>query len=346
MGRNFGDPSWVISPPIHKDQMKISNICQETKLDQITFQQLEKFKESFNINLENSFHKIGSLSRTKYEDSSNLSSWTIQKRRLNLESENITQQVKIPKLIFQTWKDNEIPNHWKESPKSIKDHMKDWTYILMTDDDNLEFCRKYFPDFLPYYENFPHAIQRADAIRYMFLYIYGGLYMDLDIVVVKPLDPLFYHESDLYLCPSGNVGSCLTNSFMASKPGCKFWLKMIEHMKKPISWWMMGKHMTVMNSTGPLALDYVAKKEGYSYLALPSKDVMPCSVCNITHCKIGNAYLKPLIGSSWISWDTRFLNFFLCNWRVVIIAIIVIVILIIIYLIIRYYQLTGQYYYR
>ena len=336
MGRNFGHSS-MASPIQTRNPSDLTNICQERRLDQITFQELEDFKESFR----NSSPRPQSRSRTEHL---NLSPWTIQKRRSNLESKSITNHVKIPKIIMQTWKNNEIPDHWKESPKSIRDHMPDWTYILMTDEDGFKFCGKYFPDFLSYYENFPHPIQRADAIRYMFLYIYGGLYMDLDIVIEKPLDPLFYSESELYLCPSGNIGSCLTNSFMASKPGCKFWLKMIEHMKQPTSWWMMGKHMTVMNTTGPVGLNYVVKNEGYQYLALPSKDVMPCSVCNIEHCKIGNAYLKPLVGSSWIGYDTRVMNYFLCNWKEVVIAVIIIIILLVIYLIIRHYQLTGQYY--
>nr|QBK91054.1 MAG: glycosyltransferase [Pithovirus LCPAC202] len=330
MGEFFGHSS-MASSVFMKNPIKTTNLCRERKLDQITFQELEHFKES-----------LGSSPQTKYQNLPELPSWIIQKRLRNLESKSITNHVKIPKIIMQTWKNNEIPNHWKESPKSIHDHMPDWTYVLMTDDDGFDFCGKYFPDFLPYYKNFPHAIQRADAIRYMFLYIYGGIYMDLDIVIVKPLDPLFYGESDLYLCPSGNIGSCLTNSFMGCKPGCGLWLKMIEHMKQPTSWWMMGKHMTVMNSTGPVGLNYVVKNEGYSYLALPSKDVMPCSVCNIEYCKIGNAYLKPLVGSSWISHDTRVMNYFLCNWREVIIAVIIIFILLVIYVIIRHCQLTGQ----
>ena len=243
-----------------------------------------------------------------------------------------TNEVKIPKVIMQTWKTRRIPKHWRESPLSIKEHMPDWDYVLMTDEDNEKFCREFFPDFLPYYLDFPHAIQRADAIRYMWLYIHGGIYMDLDVVIVKPLDPLFYEEADLYLCSSGNIGSCLTNSFMASKPGCQMWLKMIEHMKKPKPAWAVGKHMEVMNTTGPVALNYLVKKRGYTYHALPAKLVMPCSVCNIDNCQIDkDTYLRPLIGSSWIGMDTKVMNFFMCNWRsVVVIGIILFILLIII----------------
>ena len=244
---------------------------------------------------------------------------------------DITSTVKIPKLIMQTWKNHQIPEHWQESPASIREHMPNWTYVLMTDNDNDAFCAKYFPDFLRTYRKFPHAIQRADAIRCLWLYVYGGLYMDLDIVIIKPLDSLFYPDSELYLCSSGNIGSYLTNSFMASKPRCGLWLKMVQYMKLPAPWWAWGKHMEVMNTTGPIALNYVVKTRGYSYVALPSKGVMPCSVCDIERCNYEGAYLRPLVGSSWVSWDTRVMNFFMCNWKTVVIVIILIVIILLIY---------------
>jgi mannosyltransferase OCH1-like enzyme len=248
----------------------------------------------------------------------------------------ISDDVKIPKIIMQTWKDYDIPYKWRESPQSIKDHMPGWTHVLMTDADNDKFCQTHFPDFWPYFKNFKHGIQRADAIRYMWLYVYGGLYMDLDIVIVKPLDDLFYEDVNLYLCASGNVGSFLTNSFMASKPRCKLWLNMIEHMKKDAPAWAWGKHMNVMNTTGPIALNYVVKNYGYSYLALPAKMVMPCSVCNIDTCDIGSSYLRPLVGSSWVTWDTKLMNFGMCNWKPIIILIVLLIILLLVYLIFKH----------
>ncbi len=228
------------------------------------------------------------------------------------------RKVKIPKLIMQTWKNHDIPKKWRISPKSIKEMMPDWDYVLMTDEDNRNFVRKHFPDFLPYYDRFPYNIQRADAIRYMFLYIHGGIYMDLDFKVQHPLDELFTYDSDAYLVASGNIGSYITNSFMASKPGCKLWLEMIEAMKKPLPRYYLGKHVIVMNSTGPIMLTHVVKKSKVVYSMLPGKLIMPCSICNLK-CDASKAYLKPLEGSSWVSYDTKFYNFFMCRWKQVLI---------------------------
>jgi len=259
-----------------------------------------------------------------------------------LSSENsneIIYDVKIPKIIMQTWKDKNIPDKWKNSPKSIKRHMPDWEYVLMTDDDNRKFVKKYFPDFLKYYDAFPYPIMRADAVRYMFLYIYGGIYMDLDFEVMEPIDRFFISDIDVYLVHSSNVGSYLTNSFMASKPKCKLWLDVIETMKKPnLSWYHMGRHMCVMNVTGPVMLTHAVIKSKVVYATLPTKLFLPCSICNIGNKDINKgAALKQLEGSSWVTYDTKFYNFFLCNWKHLVVAVILLLLILILFLILRCY---------
>lgn len=255
-------------------------------------------------------------------------------RQKNIKKSSV---VSIPKIIMQTWKNKIVPERWLKSPSSINKHMPSWEYVLMTDADNEVFVKKYFPSFYPYYKNFPYGIQRADAIRYMWLYVHGGIYMDLDFEMLHPLDDLFETDNELFLVTSGNVGSCITNSFMASKPGCKVWLDMLEYMKESLPWWCMGKHMVVMNSTGPIALHYVVKNSGYPYKVLPSKLLMPCSVCDI-NADVGSAWLKPLPGSSWISYDTMFYNWWLCNWKKSVIFIIIVVVVVLSILFLWYFD--------
>ena len=174
-----------------------------------------------------------------------------------------TYNVCIPKIFFQTCWSHDVPDKWKTSPASVKELMPNWKYVLFDDEENRAFVKKHFPNFLPYYDAFPYNIQRADAIRYMFLYVYGGIYMDLDFEIQHPLDDLFTSECDFYLVHSGNVGSYVTNSFMASKKGCKFWLDVIEEMKKPLPFYIWGKHFEVLSSTGPLTVSY-------THLTLPT----------------------------------------------------------------------------
>ena len=235
----------------------------------------------------------------------------------------------IPKIIMQTWKTHQVPEKWAISPQSIQAMMPDWKYVLMDDNDNRNFIQKHFPDFLPYYDAFPHNIQRADAIRYCWLYVHGGLYLDLDFEIQTDLSIAFQSSCEVFLVKSGNIGSVFTNSFMASQPGCNFWLEVIEEMKKPLPWYCIGKHFVTMCSTGPLMVSRVANRTDTIIGILPAKKVMPCSICNI-NCSTCDSYLRPLEGSSWIGWDTVFYNFWLCHWKKVVLFVICLLILLLI----------------
>ena len=216
---------------------------------------------------------------------------------------------------MQTWKNNDIPDKWKESPESIKNLMPDWKYVLMTDEDNRNFVKDHFPDFLSYYDNFPYNIQRADSIRYMWLYINGGIYLDLDIALQKNIEDLLgKQDSNFYLVKSSNIDSVYTNSMMISKPKVDFWLKVIEEMKKPPKWYYT-KHFIIMCTTGPMMLTKVANKYGNSnFETIRSKKLSNCNVCNLDVCNDNpDSYTKFLQGSSWISFDTSVLLFFYCN---------------------------------
>ena len=241
----------------------------------------------------------------------------------------------IPKIFMQTWKNNDVPERWKESPIAVKKHMPGYKYFLMTDEDNRNFCEKHFPDFLPYYDAFPHPIQRADAIRYMWLYINGGIYMDLDMLLKGNLDHLFASNADVYLVPSGNIHSCYTNAFMASKPGCRLWLEAIEEMKTTLPYFKtMTKHIYVMHSTGPMMLTRAANKTTIPIMTLPSTLLTPYSVCDDYTVEKAGTLIQPLEGSSWCGADTSFYLWWFCNWKPVVWGVIIILVIILLFFLI------------
>ena len=47
---------------------------------------------------------------------------------------------------------------------------------------------QHYPHLLETFKSYPFNIQRADAIRYMVLEHYGGVYIDLDIICRRRLD--------------------------------------------------------------------------------------------------------------------------------------------------------------
>lgn len=141
---------------------------------------------------------------------------------------------------------------WSNSWRNFND---DFEYRLWTDDDNRQLILKHYPWFLKTYDEFPKKIMRIDSTRVFYLHKYGGLYTDLDIECLKPIQGLL-GSHDLILARMGDDDSfehSLPNAWMASKPGHPFWLWCAKRMMDSSeSWWAQDAEHT----TGPAMIYY------------------------------------------------------------------------------------------
>ena len=219
----------------------------------------------------------------------------------------------IPKIIHQTWKTHDIPYKWKNSVDSCKTIYEDFKYILWSDDEMDQFVKTHFAWFYPTWIEYPHMIQRCDSFRYMVLYTYGGIYMDLDIGCKKQPTELL-NKYDLLLAKSVNVDTTLTNAFIASVPENIFILHCIQNLiKHKNKYNNFGKHLHVMNSTGPLFLTSMAStfpNIHNMYILSNKQYVNDCTVCN-SKCK-GGEYFFEEEGNSWHGIDSTFYNHIRC----------------------------------
>ncbi|KAI9029492.1 nucleotide-diphospho-sugar transferase [Hyaloraphidium curvatum] len=141
-----------------------------------------------------------------------------------------------PRIIHQTWKDRtSVPAKFKAWSDTWKAHHPGWTHYLWTDDANRGLVASHYPWFLYTYDRLPHAIQRVDAARLFYMHRYGGVYADLDVECLRPLDPLAERlRGRAAVFSMGNRWESggdprhdhdLPNAFMASgAPGHPFWL--------------------------------------------------------------------------------------------------------------------------
>lgn len=246
------------------------------------------------------------------------------------------QTFPIPKTIVQTWETYEPPDKWKECIPSIKETMPEWQHKLCNAEDRRNLVLKYFPEFITKFDTYPYKVQQADAWRYLYLYLYGGIYMDLDFVVKKSFNTLFDNlpESDIYVVYSGNTGKVITNSFIACKPKCRIFLDIYKQMlESELPFYAIGRHLTVMNSTGPMLFNHHIKKYrkdpnlGVKVEFIPRERFYVCSVCN-PYCSEDGSYVRGLEGGSWITFDTIFFNSWICSWNTWIVGIIMLIFLI------------------
>lgn len=101
----------------------------------------------------------------------------------------------IPKIIIQTWKNNNIPVKYKNDILSVKKYNSDYKYIFFSDDDIEKFLKENYPEYYKTYVNLPVFIQKIDFFRYIAVYHYGGFYFDLDMKAYYPLDGILQYDS-------------------------------------------------------------------------------------------------------------------------------------------------------
>lgn len=214
----------------------------------------------------------------------------------------------IPRVIHQTWKDHHVPDRFRGAQESWRAQHPDWTYRFWTDADLDALVRDRAPELVPLYERYPDAIQRVDAARYVILREFGGMYADLDLVCLRPVDDLLSHPVVLPLTtPFG-----LSNQFMLSAPGQPLFDLAVRSLPEAFARWQkpwFPRHLRVLRTTGPLFLTACHKAHG----PVPGMRILTLD----EHCH-GDpqlAYVRNLRGRTWAAWDTYLLNFLHDNWR-------------------------------
>ncbi|MFV0420385.1 MAG: glycosyltransferase family 32 protein [Dysgonomonas sp.] len=197
----------------------------------------------------------------------------------------------IPKIIHQTWKSEDLPSPFKALSNTWKEFLPDWEYILWTDEMNRNFVAQYYPHYLEKYDSYPRNIQRADAIRYLLLETFGGLYVDVDFECLENIefmfeDAEFVAGKEPYLhARKYHIPYIICNAFMAAAPDTSF-IKFVSD--RLIKYPSVGVDYPkdILDSTGPFLLtnaydDYSLKSE---IRILESKDIYP--ICQFEKEKI------------------------------------------------------------
>ncbi|XP_005103153.1 inositol phosphoceramide mannosyltransferase 2-like [Aplysia californica] len=159
---------------------------------------------------------------------------------------------KIPKIIHQTWKDVDVPIQFSDWIKSWLSLHPDWEYWLWTDSDAEQLIAEKYPSFLEIFKGYTQPIRKADALRYFVLYEYGGLYVDMDMEALTPIDPL----TQKYSCFIGqepyehpildtNFEKLLINALIGCRKGHPFMKMLIDSLPAYSIMW------NYLDSTGP-----------------------------------------------------------------------------------------------
>lgn len=178
----------------------------------------------------------------------------------------ILEKYKIPKIIHQTFRSDDLPIELKKSVENLKSMNPDFEYRFYNDDDCFNFIKEnYDKEILHLYEkiNPKYGSARADFFRYLLMYKIGGVYLDIKSSVSKPLNELILPTDEYILTHwEGRDWSDELNYYFGEfqnwhiicSPNHPFLEKTIENVKENIRNYKGEKgKFSVLNLTGPIA---------------------------------------------------------------------------------------------
>jgi mannosyltransferase OCH1-like enzyme len=143
----------------------------------------------------------------------------------------------IPKIIWQTYKDpfDSLPEYIVDVIQTWKDKNPDYEYKYMSDDDAKIFIYENFgQEWLDIFNSYPLGVMRGDLWRYMILYIYGGIYIDIDTICKIKIDDWVNKDKELIISldEDGSNFAQLAFASIPKHPTLKIVLDLIKSRSK------------------------------------------------------------------------------------------------------------------
>lgn len=131
------------------------------------------------------------------------------RRELKYQQPLQSSTASIPRKIWQTWKVGPLGFEQRDSDSAKTWPAKNPTYRyeVLTDDNAFEYLEWHYgpqgfdrPDVIELYKELNITIIKADILRYLVMYAEGGVYADIDVECLRPIDrfiPERYNEEDV-----------------------------------------------------------------------------------------------------------------------------------------------------
>lgn len=219
---------------------------------------------------------------------------------------DITYEQKIPLIFHQIWYQgiDKIKNPYSDCRKKCLAKLKEWEgweYMFWDKNSIEKLINENYPQFWDLYNYFDIMVQKIDLAKYIILYHFGGVYVDMDMECVRNIAKLIKSSDELIISRIPKPYWLYNNGILFSNPKNKFWIKFIDEIEKnKVKRWYHIKDYYIGNTTGPLLFtNFIDKNKGrYKIKILDSKYVESRSVDKDT-------YVFNHFGNHWCSWYTK-----------------------------------------
>jgi len=193
----------------------------------------------------------------------------------------------IPRILHQVWDFDKVPQRYDNWIRTWKIVNPKWEYWFWTMEDVRQLISQHYKEHLVLYDNYESAIFRADVMRYFVLHRYGGVYADLDMDALRPLDNwtvnyncvLSEESYEHTFIVHEKLNTNVVNGFFMCRPGHSLMKRAIESLPKA-AFRHFGDYL---RAAGPIFFNEVyerhrrsnAKEELESVTVVPPKYFLP-----------------------------------------------------------------------
>ncbi len=164
----------------------------------------------------------------------------------------------VPRRIAQTWEARPLPPGMQAATDAIRTAAPDFEYVLMDNTERRAFIAAHFTSTVTVaYDALIPGAFRADLWRYCYLYVHGGIYIDIKYVPQPGFyfDALLTKEHFILDIPTPTSDRNIFNGFIVAKPRSPFMLSAITTVVTNITHRLYGK--SCLSITGPHMLSAI-----------------------------------------------------------------------------------------
>ena len=150
---------------------------------------------------------------------------TIQKF-IERSNKNAPREIQgVPLVVYRSWITNSIPAGMLEAVNKTIEMTPEFDNYFYSDAECLEFIEKNFePNVSKAFRSLKPGAYQSDLWRYCILYKNGGIYINIPIVLQRPLFKILEEYPKLFIVDNPSTNMCsgtqgVWNEFMSSPPG-------------------------------------------------------------------------------------------------------------------------------
>ena len=217
-----------------------------------------------------------------------------------------------PKIIHQIWIQGceNLPEKYKNYSDKWK-LQENYQYICWNDKTIRDLINIFDKTLLDSYNYFDLLQQKSDLARYIILYLFGGVYIDMDIEPGNiSLDNVLNLNKPLIMAKGGST--IASQNFMVSVKNHPLFKDLINHIK--INYkkkWFDILTIYVQRTTGGLIYQKLLDNYSNDYIIIPQNLVYRCE--SIDDCKIDKNIVAMIhFEKSWniLLYSQRFIEYY------------------------------------